>query len=157
MNSFPIEWILSSIRYLKSNLESNWTAIGSLNSWKWPRSTMIACILLELSWTPWPQNSLSLVAPPVLPAWLLENFLKWIWWTNLYSIQQHYPTLLLNVVSCNSMRNRSSTLESTSSNNINTRLKYLSFSQNTKLTVFFLLINSTPSNTATRILTHLWI
>ena len=40
------------------------------------------------------QNSLSLVAPPMLPAWLLANqhFIKPIRVTNLCSVQKHYPT-----------------------------------------------------------------
>ena len=47
------------------------------------------CLCLSYS-----QNSPSLVTLPILPAWILANqcFIKPICVTNLYSMQEHYPT-----------------------------------------------------------------
>ena len=43
------------------------------------------------------QNSPSLVAPPILPTWLLANqcFFKPIQVTNLHSVQEYHPTAVL--------------------------------------------------------------
>ena len=66
-------WELSSVRH--SPLAS------SVSGW-W----LTLCL-------PSSQNSLSLVPPPILPAWLLANqhFIKPTWVTNFYSVQKHYP------------------------------------------------------------------
>ena len=39
------------------------------------------------------QNLLSLIVPLILPAYLLANlcFIRSVWVTNLYSVQEHYP------------------------------------------------------------------